>query len=100
LDMPERGGPFDTSHHEPNKPADAVKIIIAHELGVEEHLVIPSARLEADFGADELDMTEIIVALEEQFQISITDSDALNLTTVGQIITYVEKCLVKQGRAS
>lgn len=97
-DMPDRSDPFDMPHHEPETPAEIVKIIIADELGIEELRVIPSARLDADLGADELDVVAIIDALEEQFQISISDSDALNLATVDQMITYVEKCLVKRGK--
>jgi acyl carrier protein len=97
-DMLDRGDPFDTPRPNPNTPAEIVKIIIAHELGIEETQVIQSARLKADLGADELDMMEIITALEEQFKISIADSDAINLTTVGQMITHVERGLAKRGQ--
>jgi acyl carrier protein len=96
--MPDMPNSFDTWRREPNTPAEIVKSIIADELGIDEFHVIPSARLEADLGADDLDVVEIILALEDRFQLSVSDSDAINLTTVDRMIKHVEERLARRGR--
>ena len=70
--------------------ANNVKKIIARELGVSEELVVPHANIIEDLGADELDVVEIIMALEEEFGVYITDEDAKMIDTVGDAIAYIE----------
>lgn len=69
--------------------------IIAEQLGVDAAECKPEARLLEDLGADSLDVVELIMAVEEEFDIEIPDEDAENLATVGQIIAYVAQ--KKQG---
>ena len=67
-----------------------VQEIISTQLGVKEDQVIPSASFVVDLGADSLDTVELIMALEEEFEIEIPDTDAGNIKTVGDIIKYID----------
>ena len=73
--------------------ASKIKAIIVEKLGIEESEVIESADFAADLGADSLDTVELIMALEKEFNISIADSDAEKIKTVGDAISYVESRL-------
>ncbi len=68
-----------------------VKEIIVEELGVEASEVTPEANFIEDLGADSLDTVELIMKFEEEFDIDIADEDAEKLTTVGAVITFLEK---------
>ena len=68
-----------------------VKEIIVEELGVEASEVTPEANFIEDLGADSLDTVELIMKVEEEFDIDIEDEDAEKLTTVGAVIAYLEK---------
>ncbi|MBF0594521.1 MAG: acyl carrier protein [Candidatus Omnitrophica bacterium] len=70
--------------------ADKVKSIIAEQLGVKIEEVKPEASFIDDLGADSLDTVELIMALEEEFNVEIPDEDAEKMTKVGDAITYVE----------
>ena len=79
----------------PGKPKSAsveerVKRIVIEQLGVEEAEVVPKARLAEDLGADSLDVVELIMALEEAFDIEIEDGEAEKLKTVGDLIQCVQ----------
>jgi acyl carrier protein len=65
--------------------------IIVNQLGVEEGEVTPHASFTSDLGADSLDQVELVMELEKEFNISIPDEDAEKLTTVGDVMAYVEK---------
>ncbi len=69
---------------------ERVKKIIAEQLGVEEEEVTPEAHFVEDLGADSLDTVELVMALEEEFEIEIPDEDAEKLRTVGDAIAYLE----------
>ncbi len=71
--------------------AQKVKQIIIEKLGVEESEVTPEASFTNDLGADSLDTVELIMEFEKEFNISIPDDQAENITTVGQAITYLEE---------
>ena len=71
--------------------ADRVKKIIVDQLGVEEELVTPEASFVDDLGADSLDTVELVMALEEEFEIEIPDEDAEKITTVHQAIEYINE---------
>lgn len=60
-----------------------------NQLGVEEEKIIESASFTEDLGADSLDTVELVMALEEEFNIEIPDEDAEKITTVQQAIDYV-----------
>jgi len=70
---------------------EKVKQIIAEQLGVEEAEVTPSASFIDDLGADSLDTVELVMALEENFDIEIPDEDAEKIRTVQDAIDYIEK---------
>ncbi|MCI0750861.1 MAG: acyl carrier protein [Flammeovirgaceae bacterium] len=71
--------------------AQKVKQIIIDKLGVEESEVTPEASFTNDLGADSLDTVELIMEFEKEFNISIPDDQAENISTVGQAISYLEQ---------
>ena len=73
--------------------ADKIKKIICEQLDVPEEDVVPKASFVDDLGADSLDQVELIMAMEEEFDVSIPDEDAENIGTVQDAIDYVEKVL-------
>lgn len=70
---------------------DKVKSIIAEQLGVKIDEVTPEASFIDDLGADSLDTVELIMALEEEFSIEIPDEDAEKMTTVGDVMKYINE---------
>lgn len=68
---------------------EKVKHIIVEQLGVDEEEVKPEASFVDDLGADSLDVVELVMALEEEFGLEISDEDAEKLTTVKQAIEYI-----------
>ncbi|MBI2218747.1 MAG: acyl carrier protein [Candidatus Rokubacteria bacterium] len=69
---------------------ERVKEIIVEQLGVEEDDVTPNARFIEDLGADSLDTVELVMALEENFDLQIPDEDAEKISTVGDAIHYIK----------
>ena len=68
--------------------AQKVKSIIIDKLGVEESEVTPEASFTNDLGADSLDQTELLMALEEEFNVDI-DDEANTIETVGDAVSYI-----------
>jgi len=68
---------------------ERIRKIIAEQLGVEEEDVVPDASFVEDLGADSLDTVELVMALEEEFDIEIPDSDAEKIRTVQDAIDYM-----------
>jgi acyl carrier protein len=69
---------------------EKVKHIIVEQLGVDEEEVKSEASFVDDLGADSLDVVELVMALEEEFGLEISDEDAEKLRTVKQAIEYIE----------
>ena len=69
---------------------DKIKAIIAEQLGVDESEVKPETHLMKDLEADSLDAVEIIMAIEDEFDIEVPDEDAEKFQTVNDLISYVE----------
>ena len=69
---------------------DKVKEIIIEQLGVTESSITMEASFIDDLGADSLDIVELIMALEEEFDIEIPDSDAEKVVTVGDVVEYIK----------
>jgi acyl carrier protein len=63
--------------------------IIAEQLGVDEADVKEDASFTEDLNADSLDLVELIMSLEEQFHLQISDEDAEKITTVGEAVDYI-----------
>ena len=66
-----------------------VKKIIIEQLGVKEEQVTNDAHFVEDLGADSLDTVELVMALEEEFELEIPDEDAEKITTVQQAVDYI-----------
>jgi acyl carrier protein len=70
---------------------EKVKAIIVEQLGVTETSVEMEASFIDDLGADSLDIVELVMALEEEFDIEIPDSDAEKVVTVGDVVEYIKE---------
>ena len=69
---------------------DKVKEIIVEQLGVAETAITPDASFIDDLGADSLDIVELIMALEEEFDLEIPDADAEKVVTVNEVVEYIK----------
>lgn len=69
---------------------DKVKSIIVEQLGVADTAVTAEASFIDDLGADSLDIVELIMALEEEFDTEIPDADAEKIVTVGDVVDYIK----------
>ncbi|MEB2345613.1 MAG: acyl carrier protein [Deltaproteobacteria bacterium] len=71
--------------------------IIAEQLGVSKEEVVPEASFIDDLGADSLDIVELVMAMEEEFDIEIPDDDAEKIQTIGDAIAYVRERAAAAG---
>ena len=67
--------------------------IIVEQLGVAREEVVPEASLIDDLGADSLDIVELVMAMEEEFDVEIPDDDAEKIQTIGDAISYLKEKL-------
>ena len=70
---------------------EKVKGIIVEQLGVDEGEVTPTAAFVEDLGADSLDQVELVMALEEEFKLEISDEDAEKIKTVQDAVKYISE---------
>ena len=70
---------------------EKVKAIIVEQLGVAETAVEMDASFIDDLGADSLDIVELVMALEEEFDLELPDSDAEKVVTVGDVVEYIKE---------
>ena len=84
-----RGGELEKMSSE--EVLEKVKGIIVEQLGVAENAVTMEASFRDDLGADSLDIVELVMALEEEFDIEIPDSDAEKVVTVGDVVDYIKE---------
>lgn len=71
--------------------SERLKKIIVDQLGVDESEVVPNASFVEDLNADSLDLVELIMSLEEEFKLQISDEDAEKITTVQEAEDYIEE---------
>ena len=72
---------------------ERLKKIVAEQLNVEESKIVPAASFTDDLGADSLDLVELIMSLEEEFGVEISDEQAEKIRTVGDAETFVSERL-------
>lgn len=70
---------------------EKVKAIIVEQLGVADTAVTMEASFIDDLGADSLDIVELVMAIEEEFDIEIPDADAEKVVTVGDVVDYIKE---------
>ena len=68
---------------------EKVKNIIVEQLGVDMESVTPEASFIDDLGADSLDIVELVMTMEEEFDLDIPDEDAEKMKTVGDVVKYI-----------
>ena len=66
-----------------------VREIIALQLGLGEEEIVPESSFAQDLGADSLDLTELVMAFEEEFGLDISEEDAKSFETVGDVVNYL-----------
>jgi acyl carrier protein len=70
---------------------ERVREIISEQLNVSKEEVVPDASFTDDLGADSLDLVELVMALEEEFEIEVSDEDAEKIRKVKDVFDYIEK---------
>ena len=74
----------------PSDVETKVKEIVCEQLGVSDEEVAPNASFIEDLGADSLDIVELVMALEEEYDLEISDEEAEKIRTVGDVVGYIE----------
>ena len=69
---------------------EKVKVIVVEQLGVEEEKVTKEATFVDDLAADSLDIVELVMRIEEKFDIEIDDSEAEKIVTIGDVVEYIK----------
>lgn len=72
---------------------ERIRVLVADQLGLDRHEVRADANILDDLGADSLDVVELVMALEEAFDIEISDEDTESMRTLGDVEAYVTKRL-------
>ena len=70
---------------------DRIRTLISRNLSVAEEAVVPTARLIEDLGADSLDAVELVISLEDEFAVQLTDDQVASIRTVGDAVDLVGK---------
>ncbi len=69
---------------------DKIKELIVDQLDVEEDKVTMEANIQDDLGADSLDIVDLVMSVEDAFDVKIADEDVENIKTVGDIVNYID----------
>lgn len=72
---------------------DRITKVIVDRLGVDESEVKPEARFKEDLGADSLDVVELVMQLEDEFETEISDEEAEKIQTIGDAVEFIQKRL-------
>ncbi|MBQ9993625.1 MAG: acyl carrier protein [Clostridia bacterium] len=70
---------------------EKIRAILVDQFEVEEDMITPDTNIQEDLGADSLDVVDILMSLEDEFEIEIPDSEVENIKTVGALVQYVEE---------
>jgi acyl carrier protein len=70
---------------------EKVKSILVEELDLDAEEVTLESNIKEDLGADSLDMVDLIMSIEDEFEIKVAESDAASIKTVGDIVSYIEQ---------
>jgi|GEM_PF-2289 len=80
-----------TTKKHPGTPAERVQALVAEQFGKPAGEILPSTKIQEELHADELDLVELIMAVEEEFDFELSDDDATAMTTIGDLIRYAEE---------
>ena len=69
---------------------EKIKVILAGQFDVEEDSIKPETDLQDDLGADSLDVVDLLMSIEDEFEIEIPDEEIENIRTVGDLVNYIE----------
>mgnify|MGYP000819586048 CR=1 FL=1 len=69
---------------------ETIKKLVAENLGIEEETITENASFKEDLGVDSLDLFELVMALEEEYDVEIPSDDLAELNTVGDVINYLK----------
>lgn len=75
---------------------EIIRGIIAEHLDIEESKITEESSLSEDLGADSFDIVELIMAIEEQFEIEVSDEEAQTITTVKEAVNFVDNKITKK----
>lgn len=69
---------------------EKVKAILSEQFDVEEDTITPETNIADDLGADSLDVVDLLMSIEDEFEIEIPDEEVENIRTVGELVKYIE----------
>ena len=69
---------------------EKVKVILSEQLEVEEDSITVDSDLQDDLGADSLDVVDLLMSIEDEFEIEIPDEEIENIRTVGELVSFIE----------
>ncbi len=69
---------------------EKVKVILADQFDIEEDTLTPETNLQDDLGADSLDVVDLLMSIEDEFEVEIPDEEIDNIRTLGQLVAYIE----------
>lgn len=70
---------------------ETIKKLVAENLGIEEETITENASFKEDLGVDSLDLFELVMALEEEYDLEIPTEDLEKITTVGEVAAYIQE---------
>ena len=69
---------------------EKIKAILSGQFDVEEDSITPETNLADDLGADSLDVVDLLMSIEDEFEVEVPDSEVENIKTVGDLVKYIE----------
>ena len=69
---------------------EKVKVILAEQFDIDENEIAAETDLQDDLGADSLDVVDLLMSIEDEFEIEIPDEEIENIRTVGELVSYIE----------